>query len=68
MIDWERFRRLDKTIDLVQAYKFQLIGIQRRCNPAAIDFLTDIEYFQPINSRQVAAVAIAQALAMTGAS
>lgn len=66
MINWERFREPDGTINLLAAYvsvmKNQVIPVSH----PALDFLVDVTKLTPIRSRQVAAVAITQALSMTG--
>lgn len=56
---WELHRRQDGTINLVEAWKDET-----EANPyssPAIVFLNLVEEYQPIKSRQVAAVALAQA-------
>ena len=59
-------RRPDGTIDLVEAFELvsdhglQESAIDRRIEQAQ-NFLMHIEQIQPINSRQAAAVALAQA-------
>lgn len=57
MIDWERTRRVDGSIDLVAAYEL-------RYGPAgttAENYLKEVEALRPQLSRQCAAVAVVNA-------
>jgi hypothetical protein len=65
MINWDDFRREDKSIDLVAAWSFMMGD---GWNSKAVSFLERIESLQPVVSRQAAAVAIAWALEIPNAN
>lgn len=61
-MEWECFRRSDKSIDLVSAWRSCVV---KEITPQQEEFVTyfllSIEERHPIRSRQVAALALAQA-------
>jgi hypothetical protein len=58
-IDWEQFRRPNRSINLIDAWRSDTIGKIR--SEAGYEFLLLVEESQPITSRQVAAIALAYA-------
>ena len=56
-MDWEKYRREDNSIDLIKAFEeyndLYLTGEQ-------INFIRNVEKYQKIKSRQVAALVLAQ--------
>jgi len=61
MIDWDKFRRNDKSINLVRAFEEEHKEEGLPNKEAAILFLKVIESYQIIKSQQVAALALAEA-------
>jgi hypothetical protein len=58
-LDWEEFRRSNRSINLTEAWKAKNGGeIPSQCGYV---FLQLVEEYQPIVSRQVAAIALAHA-------
>ncbi|MCL5022128.1 MAG: hypothetical protein M1497_01950 [Nitrospirae bacterium] len=58
-MDWEKFRRLNRSINLIDAWRAGNQGKIR--SKAGYEFLQLVEEYQPIVSRQAAAIALAQA-------
>lgn len=59
-MDWNNYRRSDGSIDLIAVWEIDAhnAGVPRN---RAVRFLQHVEWLQPINSRQAAALAVAQA-------
>jgi len=58
-LNWEEFRRSNRSINLTEAWKAKNSG--EIPSEAGYAFLQLVEEYQPIVSRQVAAIALAQA-------
>jgi hypothetical protein len=60
-MDWNKYRREDGTINLVEAFEDKHCGEMLFNAYSAENFLISIENYQKIKSRQIAALALAQA-------
>jgi len=60
-MDWEKFRRNNKSIDLYEAWvETQECEITIAMDRVARNFISKVENYQEIKSRQVAALVLAQ--------
>lgn len=66
MVDWKEFRRADYSIDLIAAWRSQVVNaVPQNHHDVAVHFLKGIEAAHPIRSRQCAAIAISHANLIT---
>lgn len=61
MKDWEKYRREDGSINIIQAWRDEQWPPFEDKEKAIVEFLQQIEGYQLIKSRQVAAMILAQA-------